>query len=185
MKALFQLIVAGGLLAGMAQQLSQPPKPSQEHRKLQLWTGEWTYEGENYTTFLGPGGKFTGKMTGHLIMDGFGLESVFVERGPSGETRYVEIDGYDAAAKNYPYVTIYNNGDLSQGAFTLGGTVAKWEGISVTEGKPFHDRGTDAVSPDGMSISRSGEVSQDGKTWVPWFTFHATKVKPAPAGKAK
>jgi hypothetical protein len=47
MKALFQLIVAGGLLAGMAQQLSQPPKPSQEHRKLQLWTGEWTYEGEN------------------------------------------------------------------------------------------------------------------------------------------
>jgi hypothetical protein len=55
----------------------------------------------------------------------------------------------------------------------------------VTEGKPFHDRGTDAVSPDGMSISRSGEVSQDGKTWVPWFTFHATKVKPAPAGKAK
>ena len=45
-----------------AQQLGQPPKPSPEHQKLQLWFGEWTYEGENQATFLGPGGKFTGRM---------------------------------------------------------------------------------------------------------------------------
>ena len=45
------------------------------------------------TTPLGPGGKFTGRMTGRPILDGFGAEYVFVENGPSGETRTVEIDG--------------------------------------------------------------------------------------------
>ena len=185
MKPLIQLIVAGGLLAGLAQHSSQPPKPGPEHQKLQLWFGEWTYEGETYTTFLGPGGKFTGKMTGRPMLDGFGLESVFVERGPSGETRTVEIDGYDPVAKNYPYACISNNGDLFRGVFTVNGTVAKWEGIAVMKGKRFHDRGTDAVAPDGMSISKGGEISEDGKTWVPSFTLRATKVKAAPAGKAK
>ena len=45
-----------------SQQPSRPPKPSLEHQKLQLWFGEWTYEGENQSTFLGPGGKFTGRI---------------------------------------------------------------------------------------------------------------------------
>jgi hypothetical protein len=45
-----------------AQQPSRPPKPSPEHQKLQLWFGEWAYEGESQTTFLGPGGKFTSRI---------------------------------------------------------------------------------------------------------------------------
>ena len=45
-----------------AQQPSRPTKPSPEHQKLQLWFGEWTYEGESETTFLGSGGKFTGRI---------------------------------------------------------------------------------------------------------------------------
>jgi len=172
-------------LAGPEQQSSLPPKPSREDQKQQLWLGEWTYEGETYTKFLGPGGKFAGKMTGRPILDGFGLESVFLERGPSGETRTVEFDGYDPVAKNYPYVSISNNGNLFRGVFTVNGTVAQWEGISVIQGKRFHDRGTDAVAPDGMSISKRGEISEDGKTWVPSFTYRATKVKPVTTGKAK
>lgn len=50
--------------AGMAfaQQPSQSPKPSPEHLKLQLWFGEWTYEGESQTTFLGPGRKIAGRI---------------------------------------------------------------------------------------------------------------------------
>jgi len=32
-------------------------KPGPELQKLQLWVGEWTYEGESPTTFLGPGRK--------------------------------------------------------------------------------------------------------------------------------
>lgn len=165
---------AGTAFAG---QPSQPPKPSPEHLKLQLWFGEWTYEGENQTTFLGPGGKFNGRMTGRPIMDGFGAEYVFVENGPSGEIRTVEIDCYDPVAKNYPYISISSDGSFFQGSFTMNGNVATWEGTSVVNGRRFKDRGTDAVTSDGMSITKRGEISEDGKTWVPSFAFKATKVR--------
>jgi hypothetical protein len=118
-------------------------------------------------------------MTGRPIIDGFGGEYVFVENGPSGETRTVEIDSYDPVAKNYPYINICNDGSLFQGSFTMNGNVATWEGTSVVNGRRFKERGTDAVAPDGMSITKHGEISEDGKTWVPSFTFKATKVKAA------
>ena len=186
MKSLIQLIAAGGLLAAaLAQQSSQPPKPGPEHQKLRLWLGEWTYEGESQTTFLGPGGQFTGRMTGRPILNGFGAELVFIERGTSGETQTVEVDGYDPVARNYPYVAISSDGSLFQGAFTMNGTVATWEGISVANGRRFKDRGTDAVAADGMSFTKRWEISEDGKTWVPSGTLKATKLKAAPAGRAR
>jgi len=57
---LFAAVCCAGM--AFAQQLSRPPKPSPEHQKLQLWFGEWTYEGESQATFLGSGGKFTGRI---------------------------------------------------------------------------------------------------------------------------
>ena len=47
----------------------------------------------------------------------------------------------------------------------------------MANGKRYKDRGTDAVAPDGMSITMHGEISADGKTWVPLFTYKATKVQ--------
>lgn len=178
MKTLILLIAASCLVGGaFAQQPNQALKPGPEHQKLALWFGEWTYQGEYQTTPVSPGGKFTGKWTGRPIMEGFGAEYVFVENGPSGETRTVEIDSYDPVAKNYPGFCISSDGSLSQCSFTMNGNVATWEGTSVVGGKRIGDRGTDAVSPDGMSATKKGEISVDGKTWVPSFTLKATRVK--------
>ena len=94
MKTLTTLLAATCFVgAVLAQQPNAPAKPSPEHQKLVLWFGDWTCEGEYQTTPLSPGGKFTGRMTGRPILDGFGAEYLFVENGPSGETRTVEIDG--------------------------------------------------------------------------------------------
>jgi len=175
MKTLVRLIVVA-CFAGVvfAQQPNQPPKPGPELQKLQLWVGEWTYEGESPTTFLGPGEKFTGRMTGRFILNGFGLETVDDEQSPSGEIQTVEVDTYDPVTQNYTYISVSSDGSFSQGSVTMSGT---WEGSSMANGKRYKERGTNAVAPDGMGFTRSGEVSEDGKTWVPWFTYHATKVQ--------
>jgi 7,8-dihydropterin-6-yl-methyl-4-(beta-D-ribofuranosyl)aminobenzene 5'-phosphate synthase len=167
-----------------AQQPNAPLKPSLEHQKLALWFGDWTYEGEYQTTPLGPGGKFTGRMTGHPILDGFGGEYVFLENGPSGETRTVETDGYDPVAKNYPNICVGSDGSLAYIPYTMNGNVASWEGTSVIGGRQVGDPGTDAVASDGMSFTRSEEICIDGKTWVPFVTMKATKAK-AVSAKAR
>lgn len=178
MKTFIRLIaVACFAGAAFAQQPNQPPNPGPEHQKLQLWVGEWTYEGKSQTTFLGPGEKFTGRMTGRSIMNGFGLESIFNEQWPSGETQRVEVDTYDPVTKSYPAVDVSSDGSFSQGSFTMNGSVATFESTSVADGKQFKVRGTDAVAPDGMSSTMHGEISVDGKTWVPFFTYKATKVQ--------
>ncbi len=43
-------IMAAACFAGaaLAQQPTESPKPGPEHRKLQVWCGEWTYEGESH-----------------------------------------------------------------------------------------------------------------------------------------
>jgi hypothetical protein len=185
MRTLFALIAPTCLVgAALAQRPNEVPKPSPEHQTLQLWFGEWTYEGENQATFLGPGGKITGRMTGRSILNGFGAEYVFDERGPSGEIQTLEIDTYDPVTKNYPGIAISSDGSIWQGSFTMDGNVATWEGTAVVNGRRFKDRGTDAVAPDGMSITKRGEISADGRMWVPSFTLQATKVKAAQAESA-
>ena len=144
---------------------------------MQLWVGEWNYEGESQTTFLGPGEKFTGRMTGRSILNGFGLEVVLNEHAPTGETQTVEVDTYDPVTKSYPFISVSSFGSFSQGSFTVNGSVATYEGSTMMGGKRYKVRGSDAVAPDGMSGTMRGEISEDGKTWVPLYATKSTKVQ--------
>ncbi len=178
MKTLVRLIVVACFAgAAFAQQPNQPPNPGPELQKLQLWVGDWTYEGESQTTFLGPGEKYTGRVTGRSILNGYGLESVFHEQSPSGETQTVEVDTYDPATKSYPYISVSSDGSFSQGSFTVNGSVATYEGTTMVGGNRYKARGTDAVAPDGMSGTMRGEISVDGKTWVLLYATKSTKVQ--------
>ena len=178
MKTFIRLIVVACFAgAALAQQPNQPPKPGPEYQRLQLWVVEWTYEGESQTTFLGPSEKFTGRMTARSISNGFGLESVSNQQSPSGEKQTVEVDTYDPVTKSYPHIVVSSDGSFYQGSFTVNGSVGRWEGIWVVNGKRYKNRGTNTVAPDGMSYVDHGEVSEDGKAWVPWFTTKFTKVQ--------
>jgi len=178
MKTFIRLIVVACFAgASFAQQPNQPPKPGPEQQKLQMWAGEWTLEGESQTTFLGSGEKFTGRITARSISNGFGLESVSNQQSPSGAKQTVEIDMYDAVTKSYPDINVSSDGSFYQGSFTVNGSVGRWEGIWVVSGKRYKNRGTSTVAPDGMSYIDRGEISVDGKAWVPWFTTKFTKVQ--------
>jgi hypothetical protein len=47
-------------------------------------------------------------------------------------------------------------------------------------GKRFFTRGTNVFTADFLSYTQQGEVSTDGKTWVPGWEQKAVKPKPAP-----
>jgi hypothetical protein len=179
MKSLLTLIAAT-CLTGMAfAQQSNPSQLNPENQKLAVWHGEWTYEGTTQTTVLGPGYKTNGRMSGRPVQNGFASEFIYVDKGPSGETRYLEIDFWDPAIKRYAYIYLGNDGYVERGSFSMNGNVTTFAGAFIAEGKPYKVRGIETVAPDGQSFTKQIELSADGKTWVPFSASKYLKVKAA------
>jgi len=169
------------LLAAVAVQAQAPaPKPGPEHKKLEIWIGDWTYEGEYHATPLGPAGKCTGKVAIRPILGGFFVEFRSEEKGSSGTTQYLEIDGYDPVARKY-----FWNGFDSQGlneavTYTIEGNMVAYSGTLVIGAKQAKSRGTFVFAPDFMSYAAEYEISVDGKAWMTFFEGKFTKAKSSP-----
>jgi hypothetical protein len=156
------------------------PKPDPEVKKLSVYLGHWTYEGERKPGPWGPGGKFTGERDARWILRGFYLETRQREKGPTGESQSIEIDGYDPANKTATWTVYADDGETPSGvsAFTSG-TTETYSGKFVFGGKQYLVRGTDIFAPDLLSFTEKSEFSSDGKTWLPDWEFKATKTQRA------
>jgi len=156
------------------------PKPDSELKKLQFQVGHWTYEGETKPGPLGPGGNFTGEQDVRWILNGFYLETRATEKGPTGESQSIEIDGYDPANKTFTFAGYADDGGMVSGVFTFSSRTITYSGKSVSGGKQYLIRGTNIFAPDLLSFTWKHEVSTDGKTWMPAWEAKMTKAKPAP-----
>ena len=186
MKALMTSIAAICLCGlALAQQPNPPAKPGPEFQKMSVWQGDWTYEAVVHSTPLGPGGKFTGKMTGRPALNGFAFDCVYEETRPTGVAHALERCWYDPAAKKYAYVYLSDDGYLEQGPFVMTADGDTWEANCVDSGRPFRMRGVETVARDGMLLTRKAEMSVDGKTWLPYIEQVVTKAKAALARTAK
>lgn len=179
MKSLLALIAAVCFAGTAFAQQSNPPQPNPENQKLASFHGEWTYEGTTHTTVVGSGYKFTGRMTGRPVQNGFASEFLYVEKSSAGEVRYLEIDFWDPAIKRYTYIYLGNDGYVERGSFAMKGNVITFEGAFTVEGKPYKVRGVETVAPDAKSFTKQIELSADGNTWVPFSSSKYLKVKTA------
>jgi ketosteroid isomerase-like protein len=177
MKTLLPLLAAAGLVAGAA--LAQPAGPapavSPENQQLAVWYGDWTYTGETFATPVGPAGKFTGTMTGRPVQNGHAGEFYYLEKGPAGETRSLEIDFWDPVARDHAYIFLSNDGYAERGTFTMKGNLTTFATTILVEGKPHKIRGTETVAPDGLSFTKKIEVLVD-QTWLPYTDSRFTKI---------
>ena len=145
--------------------LAQAPaaKPGPEHKKLEIWVGDWTYED-------GKSG-FSAKP----ILGGF-----FVELRGEGNPGWHEIDGYDPVSKKFFWNNFDSSGGFQLVTYTIDGTTVSYTGTEVSGGKQYKIRGTIVLAPDFMSFLEKREMSVDGKAWMPGFETKATKVKSSP-----
>ena len=156
------------------------PKPDPEVKKLHADLGHWTYEGEAKPGPLGPGGKFTGEFDGRMILGGFFFQGRGTDKGPAGEGRYLEIDGYDPVNKNFTHHSYGDDGASFSGVLTITGNTWRYAGSSVSGGKQHQYKGTFVLAPDLASGTYKDEVSPDGRTWTTCEESKYTKVQPAP-----
>jgi hypothetical protein len=156
------------------------PKPGPEQKKLEIWVGKWTYEGEYKATPFGPAGKYTGIETGRPVLGGFFVEWRAEEKGPSGTTQWFEIDGYDALNKKFMWNSFDSDGSFQTAAYTIEGNTVDYSGTQFQGGKQYKFRGSCVFAADHMSWTQKQELSVDGKTWMLWFESKTTKTKSSP-----
>jgi hypothetical protein len=168
--------------AMQAQAPAPAPKVDPALKKLHVWVGHWTYEGEYQASPLGPGGKATGDWRGQMVLGGFFLQGQLTEKGAAGETRILYIAGYDPVNKNFPTQLYYGDGSRFSGVLTIAGNTRTYEGKWSVAGKQYQLKVSFMLGPDLTSETEKAEFSADGKTWTPFLEAEWTKTKP-PAKK--
>jgi hypothetical protein len=152
------------------------PKPGPELKKLHVFVGHWTYEGQAKPGPLGPGGKSSGEFSGQMILGGFFFQGRQTEKGALGN---LVIWGYDAVNKNFDFDAFLEGGTRMTGVVTISGNTFTWAGKVVAAGRSYPVRGQIVVAADLMSGTETGEISPEGKTWTPFFENRYTKIQPA------
>jgi hypothetical protein len=171
------------LTAGWAQaQIQDRPNAGPEQKKMEVRAGEWKYEGVVSDTLFGPGGKFAGKQTNRMILDGLFMESRNEDKGVYGgkEIVYkaVGMQWYDSTTKTYHSQGFDNDGMVGRSVTTVNGNTWTDTGtMTDSKGKTYKTRASSTYSPDGKTIVTKCELStDDGKTWIAWWESTAKKT---------
>jgi len=158
------------------------PTPDPEIKKFDVFVGHWTYTGEYMAGPLGPSSKVTGEWSCRKILGGFFFQNQFAEKGPMGESRGIEIVGYDPAKKAFFTNEYHDDGNMMSGAYVFNGNTATYTGKFSVGGKTYMLKAAITPAADSMSFTVKAGTSLDGSSWTPWVEAKYTKV-PEPAPK--
>jgi Protein of unknown function (DUF1579) len=179
-----RIVIAVGLImllfAVSAVAQTPAPKPGPEHKKMEIWVGNWTFEEEDFATPFAPAGKLSGKAVVKPILGGFFVEFRNESKGTAGPAQYFEVDSYDPLTKKYVWNGFSSDGGIHAVTYTIEGTLVSYSGTLLIGGKQGKIRGTCVFAPDFMSWEEKGEISADGKAWMPRYQTKFTKVKSSP-----
>jgi hypothetical protein len=177
MKSLGMIFAAWLVLAAPALAQGGPPKAGPEHKKLDMFAGTWTLEGEIKPGPMGAGGKLTEDEKCEWMDGGFYLvchvnfRSAFMGNGEG-----LAVMGYSSDDKTYTYREFNSFGEFEDAKGSVDGDTWTWTsdermGNSTVKGR-FTMKITSATSYTVMY-----ELSQDGKAWNTVMDGKATKAK--------
>ena len=115
------------------------PKPGPEQKRLEVFVGNWTSEGEAKPGPAGPGGKVTG-IDRNQMLGGFFIDRRWEQKGPMGDLKGVHIFGYDPVKKTYFTVGFDSAGGFDSGTITVSGNTWPFSSTGVTGSEPMHSR---------------------------------------------
>jgi hypothetical protein len=152
--------------ASFAEEPFEPPKPTAEHKELEMWLGSWEGSGEMKPGPFGPGGpmKWTEKCS-WFADAGFHVICKSKGETPMGPSQGLGIIGYDPVKKVYTHYGVDSGGWVGLSEGNRSGDVWTFQSKETMEGKTFHSRFTMKMeSPTEMTFS--WEMSEDGETWT-------------------
>jgi hypothetical protein len=158
--------------ATLAQGRSAPPNIGPEVKRLSVFVGKWTAEGELKPGPMGPGGKMPITRSCNWTYDGIGILCHEIDTIPGmGIVSHVILMSYDAHAGDYVLFNASNMGHIWICRGTVNGDVWTWTGEHTMGGQTMLLRLTqkwtskdsfdfqDEGGPDAKSMT----VTTDGK----------------------
>ena len=167
-------LVGLGLVAGAAMAQQAPPKPGPEVKRLAVFEGKWTGEGDMKPSPWGPGGKISSKDECTWSDGGWQLVCKGSSTGAMGNMSATNVMGWNGEEKAYKFMGYDSMGMMTMAKGTVSGNTWTWSGQDMMAGKTIHSRYT-VVETSPTSYTFKWETSEDGKTYATMMDGKATK----------
>lgn len=160
--------------AGMAQM--EMPKPAPELKKLDLFAGSWTLEGDMKPGPMGPGGKMTGMEKCEWMEGGFFVVCHSDFKSAMGNGVGISVIGYSSDDKVYTYREFNSFGEFDDSKGTIDGDTWTWTTDEKMGGMTMKGRFTMKIASP-TSYTYVYDMSQDGTKWTTIMDGKASKGK--------
>ena len=159
---------------------AQAPAPGPEHRKLEVFVGVWTFDGESRAVpdlGMTDAGKVSYRHVNQMANGGFFLETRRTGTGPRGALTELFVYSYNTIAKTYRQDGYDSRGRLRTFTGTVDGLKWSFVGTNTSlDGQVTRERFTLTYSSDMLSATVRSEHSRDGMVWHERLTGTYTKV---------
>jgi hypothetical protein len=176
MKNLRMIFAVWLVLAAAALAQMEMPKPGPEHKKLDMFAGAWTLEGDMKPSAMGPGGKMTENEKCEWMEGGFFVVCHSDLKSAMGNGVGLSLMGYSADDKAYTYREFNSWGEFDDSKGSVDGDTWTWTNDEKMGGVTMKGRFTMKVTSP-TSYNFTFEMSQDGTKWSTVMDGKATKGK--------
>ena len=176
MKTIAMISAAWLVLVAAALAQMEMPKPGPEHKKLDVFAGSWTLDGDIKPGPMGPGGKMTETEKCEWMDGGFFLVCHSDFKGVMGSGTGVSYMGYSNDDKAYTYREFNSWGEFDDSKGSVDGDTWTWTSDEKMGGMAMKGRFTMKITSP-TSYNFSFEMSQDGTKWTMVMDGKATKGK--------
>ncbi len=176
MKTITMIFAAWMVLAAAAVAQMELPKPGPELKKLDMFAGSWTLDGDMKPSPMGPGGKMTENEKCEWMEGGFFVVCHADFKSSMGNGSGLTVMGYAADDKAYTYREFNSWGEFTDSKGSVDGDTWNWTNDEKMGGMTMKGRFImKIISP--TSYNFSYEMSQDGTKWTMVMDGKATKGK--------
>jgi Protein of unknown function (DUF1579) len=176
MKNLGTIFTAWLVLTAAALAQMEMPKPGPEVKKLDMFAGSWTLDGEMKASSMGPGGKMTETEKCEWMDGGFFIVCHADFKGSMGSGSGITVMGYSTDDKIYTYREFNSWGEFTDSKGSVDSDTWTWTNEEKMGAMTMKGRFTMKITSP-TSYNFSYEMSEDGAKWTNVLEGKATKGK--------
>jgi len=174
MRPIGMILAASIVLSASAVAQNQPPKPGPELKKLDMFVGSWTLDGNMKPGMMGPGGSMTESEKCEWMEGGFYIVCHSDYKSSMGNGVGLSVMGYSPEEKAYTYREFNSFGEFDDSRGTVDGDTWTWTNEEKMDKMTMKGRFTIKMTS-ATSYNFTFDMSQDGTKWSTVMDGKATK----------